>query len=284
MFAALSEEVLVLKRIRFATTTLTAFLFVCLPLAGFAQPSAKAAVQGSAAQGPCGINGAAADSSDVEHRAIRLHSHRNLRSLDSLPARGGVIRSGAVYRSARLTHMSPEDAEIIRALRLSTLIDVRVWLETVYEGGDSRAVTRVVPHRLALPMGASFLRSKTSRQILKGRISRVSVRRFFGILADAGAYPVLYHCALGKDRTGMLTALLLELLGTPRVVIMDDYIASGRDMRSSRLQTLFTEVDRQGGIEPFLRGYGVTDPELAAIRSNLIVPVSGRIRVGSYSP
>src|SRR5690606_39585929 len=35
--------------------------------------------------------------------------------------------------------------------------------------------------------------------------------------------PALFHCTAGKDRTGMIAALLLEWLGVPREVVLDDY-------------------------------------------------------------
>jgi protein-tyrosine phosphatase len=212
-------------------------------------------------------------SSHPGERTIVLNGKRNLRSLDGLPVRGGVLRSGALYRSAKLTGLKPYEVDRIKALHLSTLVDVRFWLETVVEGADSKAVVRTVPHHLMLPMGVEvFPHDDFYVAILHNHVGRKSIGRFFAALADPASYPLLYHCAAGQDRTGTLTALLLDLLGTPREVIMDDYLASGKETRPAWMESVFTEVDKAGGIEPFLHGYGVTDAQIAAVRTNLVVP------------
>jgi protein-tyrosine phosphatase len=46
-------------------------------------------------------------------------------------------------------------------------------------------------------------------------------------LLEPGALPALIHCAAGKDRTGLVVALLLATLGVPREIIADDYALSG---------------------------------------------------------
>ncbi|MEU9480452.1 tyrosine-protein phosphatase [Streptomyces sp. NPDC048191] len=45
-------------------------------------------------------------------------------------------------------------------------------------------------------------------------------------LAAPGALPAVFHCAAGKDRTGVLAALVLRLLGVPVETIADDYALS----------------------------------------------------------
>src|SRR6516165_11019553 len=50
-----------------------------------------------------------------------------------------------------------------------------------------------------------------------------SYRELFLRVAD-GALPLLFHCSVGKDRTGIAAALLLELLGVPRATIIEDYL------------------------------------------------------------
>ncbi len=47
---------------------------------------------------------------------------------------------------------------------------------------------------------------------------------FFRQLADAGNYPLVFHCAAGKDRTGVAAALILTALGVPPETILADYL------------------------------------------------------------
>ena len=48
------------------------------------------------------------------------------------------------------------------------------------------------------------------------------------IAADDDGLPMVFHCHAGKDRTGVIAALLLESLGVPRSVVVDDYEATAR--------------------------------------------------------
>ena len=47
------------------------------------------------------------------------------------------------------------------------------------------------------------------------------------ILADPASHPVVFHCTVGKDRTGVLAAVTLALLGVPDDTIIADYVLSG---------------------------------------------------------
>ncbi|HPU38607.1 MAG TPA: tyrosine-protein phosphatase, partial [Microthrixaceae bacterium] len=117
--------------------------------------------------------------------------------------------------------------------------------------------------------------------------------------ADGG---VAYHCAVGKDRTGLLTLLLLSVLGTPRDAIVADYVRSARvnvlqvarlrvighpagaatdedlavGVWSARPETIEATIDllddRHGGAVGYLRGVGVDDEVMATLRSRLLRP------------
>ena len=118
-------------------------------------------------------------------------------------------------------------------------------------------------------------------------------QRIFEILGAAGRGVVLFHCAVGKDRTGVVAALLLSLLGVPRRVILEDYLASERNLRPlllelarqyaedpatgthpDLLRCLPTNMERMldvlqqeyGGAAAYLRGAGVPEATLLAIR------------------
>ena len=124
-------------------------------------------------------------------------------------------------------------------------------------------------------------------------------RGVFEVLADAGAYPVLLHCTAGKDRTGVITALLLSILGVDRTVIEADYaltnrdvtrhvefVASGPGFPDGMTREAFTRAagvredaisvfldgleEVHGGPLDFLRSIGVDEATQDAIRENLL--------------
>ncbi|MCH6573488.1 MAG: tyrosine-protein phosphatase, partial [Proteobacteria bacterium] len=54
------------------------------------------------------------------------------------------------------------------------------------------------------------------------------IRRTLATLAEPGARPAMYHCAGGKDRTGIISALLLGIAGVPEDIIAEDYALSAQ--------------------------------------------------------
>ena len=105
---------------------------------------------------------------------------------------------------------------------------------------------------------------------------------------------VLVHCAAGKDRTGILIAIILALLGTPREVISEDYaltearlalhfaaelaaiadpivrerVASRQHSTTETMDGLLSYLD-DGGAANYLRGNGITDTEIADLTTRM---------------
>lgn len=120
------------------------------------------------------------------------------------------------------------------------------------------------------------------------------------VMAQPGALPAMYHCMGGQDRTGLISALLLGLVGVPKETIAADYTltaeyrifaylgpnseAPGADPADYTpwayrarncppevmLDTLEYLDDRHGGVEAFVRSTGVTDDDIAALRAALV--------------
>jgi len=61
--------------------------------------------------------------------------------------------------------------------------------------------------------------------VLLAEFAKEQIARVLDVLG-AEERPVVYHCAAGKDRTGVISALLLGLLGVPDEVIVADYVAT----------------------------------------------------------
>ena len=115
-------------------------------------------------------------------------------------------------------------------------------------------------------------------------------------VADAPEGGIVIHCAGGKDRTGLLSAFLLHLAGVADDEIAADYALSEERLRprhekwfaaaeteeelerlrrisqtpAASMVGVFGELERRyGGVEPYLRGAGVTDEELELVRARL---------------
>lgn len=210
-------------------------------------------------------------------RAVLLAGTRNTRDLGGLPVQGGYFRDGRVFRSGALCFITDPDIDTLTRLGLNTVIDLRLDVEIQREGPDRLVQARNFKRSVRLPMGVSRGRGAEAYGVYLDE-NRQAIRGFFELLSSPNSLPLLFHCSAGKDRTGILTALLLESLGTPRSIILDDYMQSvrnsaGLEVHPEWLQVVFHAVDKAGGIGPFLESKGVSKAVQAAVRANLVRPV-----------
>jgi hypothetical protein len=67
--------------------------------------------------------------------------------------------------------------------------------------------------------------------------------------------PILVHCKAGRDRTGVVVAVLLLILGVPKEAIMEEFLeAGGENARSSDLQRSFDGIVNRGGVDKYFEG------------------------------
>ena len=74
--------------------------------------------------------------------------------------------------------------------------------------------------------------------------------------------PIIIHCWSGKDRTGIIVALILMLLDTPEEEIISDYLETGLTTTKEKIQPLIDFIKRSGGINSYLLSTGLTSSQL----------------------
>lgn len=212
-----------------------------------------------------------------QERKVKLHGTRNTRQLGGLPTSDGkFIKEGVLYRSGALCYINDSDIEILKDKGIVSVIELRTTKEIASEGRDKPAFAGSVKKIYNLPMVCT---SGTGQEAYASYIKKQNystISQFFKVLANNDSYPVLFHCSAGKDRTGIMAALVLELLRVPRPIIMDDYLASQRNSKGLKvnadwLRVVFKNVDKAGGIEPFLHSCGVSTADMKKVRENLLV-------------
>lgn len=171
-------------------------------------------------------------------RSVEFRYVFNVRDLGGLPAADGrTVRRGLVYRADGVHRLDGDDLEAARLLGLRTVIDLR----TDDEVGRGRFPADRLPvdwHHLPvlrriwsdddLVAGASaaeFLRDRYLDMLVHGGDA---IARSVELVAQGA--PTLFHCAAGKDRTGVVAAVVLGLLDVPHDAIAADYHASAGAM------------------------------------------------------
>lgn len=152
---------------------------------------------------------------------------QNTRDLGGVPLDGGVTRSRVLIRSDHLGQLNPLGVEALKAYGVRTVLDLRSDGETVRRPSpfaDGRDVEYT--HR-ALIDDANMNEIGDARDMLERYLFIVNTRpHAFRDVFDAIAQAegtVLFHCFAGKDRTGLVAAMLLSLGGVDEADIAADY-------------------------------------------------------------
>ena len=166
---------------------------------------------------------------------ITLEAVHNFRDLGGYPTEDGrVTRWRTLFRADGLQRLADADLEVVRALGIHTVIDLRTHLELAERGTFPVDVYPVAFHHLPVidvtwdpgevadPTAPMPTSCSTSTSRCSTWASRPSPRPST-CSAVPGALPAVFHCAAGKDRTGLLAALLLSALGVSDEDVVADY-------------------------------------------------------------
>jgi protein-tyrosine phosphatase len=185
-----------------------------------------------------------------DRQAVMFSACFNFRELGGYPTAGGpAVRKGQLYRSDSLHRLSGADLDRLAALGIRTVLDLRTDREVTADGGCPAGVDV-----LRFPLDDAL--GGVDQPLALGYVATVEaqcdvVASAVVVLADPSARPAVFHCTSGRDRTGILAALVLDLLGVPDDVIAADYVLS---------------VDSRRARDAYLREH---EPERAAFFASL---------------
>ena len=217
---------------------------------------------------------------------IYLESVGNLRDLGGIVTEDNKrIKNGMVFRGAQPDSVSAADKQyLVQDLGIKTDLDLRnkdegarnaLGVENCVEADDNGGF-----YYNNYPNGISY---PTGQQVL------IKELRYF---ANANNYPIFFHCAIGRDRTGSLALVLLSLLGVSKKNICIDYelsffaLVSTSEIRGGTVSVLelmnqlsliynhiygsYSGSSMKEKTENFLIDIGLTRDEINSIRNNML--------------
>ncbi|GAA5081880.1 protein-tyrosine phosphatase [Thermocatellispora tengchongensis] len=160
----------------------------------------------------------------------RLHNFRDVGGY--VTADGRRVRWRRLYRSDSLGALTGADAERFLRLGIRTVIDLRHPDEAEAQGRvpgrdgyryHNLSVEQQPWDRAAYDPRAGLGRFFADHYRRVAEMGTAELADALRLIADADNAPVVVHCAAGKDRTGVVTALVLALLGVPHEDVIADY-------------------------------------------------------------
>jgi protein tyrosine/serine phosphatase len=236
---------------------------------------------------------------------LAFGSNYNFRDVGGYPGRDGrTVRWRELFRADSLHRLAGSDWEAFAALGIKTVIDLRRTFEVEQHGRVPEAeglayLNPVLEHvdwtDVPHPPEIAHERWLADRYLNFTEDGREGLAAALSVIADPGAAPVVVHCMAGKDRTGVVCALVLSLLGVSDDDIATDYALTEVSMasltaylrvhnpvaiegndhmfdspREAMLLFLADLRDRHGSVPGFVREIGISDQQIAALRGHLL--------------
>ncbi len=204
----------------------------------------------------------------VERFKLKYPPFRNFRDVSMLVnafSDKKKLREGLIYRSASL---SKNDGKLLtkflKEKKIRFILDLRDTLELQnyikYQNFYSEDLKKEYIVNIPIKTEVNiYLPGKPYENFYYAflRDFREDFRLIFGTyFRDASKNSLIIHCEGGKDRTGIVIAILLDLLGVNRKLIMEDYLLSYNDTKREYIDFIFKTIDNEyGGTESYLIDY-----------------------------
>ncbi len=240
-------------------------------------------------------------------RRIPLEGAYNFRDLGGLPAGDRRVRERRVFRSDRLTRLSAADVELLEGFGIGRVFDLRSDLELAQDGpGDFSSASGRHVHRPLVRVSLSLTDSRIDweKVDLQNRYLEMLdegaqvIREVLEHIAGDDGTATVFHCTGGKDRTGVLAAVLLRTLGVDDEVIVEDYAISEKHLEpfveasrtfmesegydpqivlylcgspADRMARMLADMDaRWGSVEGYLAWTGMAERTFERLRERLL--------------
>ena len=182
------------------------------------------------------------DASIEPSRRLILDGAFNFRDLGGYETvTGKTLKWRTLFRSDDLFRLSIADYHTFEAIGIRTVVDLRTDVEANQRGRFALDGTNISYYQHSLPdisveseddeeiTGSDYIFHRYKQILLYGTAQIVEV---LALLSNRNNIPAVFHCAVGKDRTGLMAALILDSVGVDRSQILDDYALSAQSIEA----------------------------------------------------
>jgi protein-tyrosine phosphatase len=241
----------------------------------------------------------------ITERELRLEVAYNVRHLGGYRTQDGRTTADVVVRSAGLQRLTDAGLRSLADAGVRTIIDLRSTVERERDVTPNpasvgiRHVFAPVFEQDQSPVGQSTEEFPGYALVYRRMLEtgRNAYRTLFEFASEADG-SVLFHCAAGKDRTGVAAALMLSLAGVDEETVVDDYALSatlleplmqewlpkmaergiseerGRKLMASPPEDMCSTLEHirnlYGGPEGYLESVGVSPAVISAVRARMV--------------
>lgn len=180
------------------------------------------------------------ETTDSYNRHLPFKGVLNFRDMGGYTTLDGrQVKRGLIFRSAELTGMTHQDMKLFKSLGIKTIFDyrgveeVRLKPDPVIPGVNNiciPALIQEVPGDMRDVVRSGFIQHFTTdflaNMYLTMAFNNPSFKRLMTTIMHPNQFGILHHCAGGRDRTGVGSALIFLALGVPKETIIEDYLIS----------------------------------------------------------
>lgn len=202
------------------------------------------------------------------------------RNFRDLALHNPLLAPGFIYRSASLSLVEDGKTynELLKEKQVTTIVDLRADREVVEQPYPPERLEGI--NYLSIPFDPWKQPDWFARDCQQGNNSEIAYRFFTmvckpavkrvmeGIISQQDGALVI-HCHAGKDRTGIIAAMLHLLSDAPMETIYRDYLASKMDVRTNYLDVALALMDEAGGIKNYLQSCGLDQDQTQALKKRI---------------
>jgi len=179
-------------------------------------------------------------STDETIRQLPFAGAFNFRDLGGYRGAGGrEVRWKTLFRADALHRLADHELDVLEELGVRTVLDLRTTAEV--DNGRLEAEHLGITHHHLPVLGETWAPLDLDPDADAGEVlgslyiqmldvGAPALGGAMHLLADDANLPAVFHCAAGKDRTGVLAALVLTVIGVDDAVIVEDYALSALAM------------------------------------------------------